>query len=38
MELVYGEGFMSPGGADEVVRIVEDVDLSGAQFWTLAAV
>lgn len=27
MESVYGEGFMSPGGPAEVIRIVEDVQL-----------
>ena len=31
MELVYGEGFMSPGGADEVARIVAGLDLAGRE-------
>ena len=26
---LWGEGFMSPGGADEVARVVEGIDLSG---------
>lgn len=29
LELVWGEGFLSPGGPDEVVRVVEGVDLAG---------
>ena len=29
LEMIWGEGFMSPGGPDEVVRIVADRDLSG---------
>jgi SAM-dependent methyltransferase len=28
LELVWGEGFLSPGGPDEVARVVEGVDLS----------
>lgn len=30
LEAVWGEGFMSPGGAEEVARIVWDADLTGA--------
>ena len=30
LELIWGEGFMSPGGADEVTRIVGDHDLAGS--------
>ena len=29
MEALWGEGFLSPGGSDEVRRVVEDVDLAG---------
>lgn len=29
LEMIWGEGFMSPGGPDEVVRIIADHDLSG---------
>ena len=29
LELVWGEGYMSPGGPDEIRKIVEDVDLAG---------
>ncbi len=29
LEMIWGEGFMSPGGPDEVVRIVADHDISG---------
>jgi phosphoethanolamine N-methyltransferase len=31
VEAMWGEGFLSPGGAEEVARIVEGVDLSGAR-------
>ena len=31
LEAVWGEGFLSPGGVDEVARIVGDADLSGAK-------
>jgi SAM-dependent methyltransferase len=31
LELDFGEGFMSPGGADEVTKIVEGIDLSGKE-------
>ena len=30
LETVWGEGFLSPGGTAEVVRILEGLDLSGA--------
>ncbi len=30
LEHLWGEGFMSPGGPDEVARIVGDLDLAGA--------
>jgi phosphoethanolamine N-methyltransferase len=30
LEAIWGEGFMSPGGAEEVGRIVGDADLGGA--------
>jgi phosphoethanolamine N-methyltransferase len=30
LEIVWGEGFLSPGGAAEVARILEGLDLSGA--------
>ncbi len=29
LEAVWGEGFLSPGGPDEVARVVEGADLSG---------
>jgi ubiquinone/menaquinone biosynthesis C-methylase UbiE len=29
LEMIWGEGFMSPGGAEEVVRIVADHDITG---------
>ncbi len=29
METVWGEGYLSPGGPDEVARLLEGVDLSG---------
>ena len=29
LELVWGEGFMSPGGPDEIKMIVAETDLSG---------
>ena len=29
LEALWGEGFLSPGGPDEVRRIVEDIDFSG---------
>lgn len=29
LEAIWGEGFLSPGGAEEVARIVEGVDLAG---------
>ncbi len=31
LETIWGEGFMSPGGAEEVGRIVGDADLDGAR-------
>src|SRR3954454_22262517 len=31
LEAMWGDGFMSPGGADEVGRIVGDADLTGAR-------
>jgi phosphoethanolamine N-methyltransferase len=31
LELVWGDGFLSPGGSDAVARIVHGVDLSGKQ-------
>ncbi len=30
LQAVWGEGFLSPGGADEVSRLVADADLTGA--------
>lgn len=30
LEAVWGEGFMSPGGAEEIARIIGDADLTGA--------
>ncbi len=29
LEMIWGEGFLSPGGPDEVVRIIADHDISG---------
>jgi SAM-dependent methyltransferase len=29
LQLVWGDGFLSPGGADEVARVLEGVDLRG---------
>jgi len=29
LELRWGEGFLSPGGADEVGRLIEDIDIAG---------
>ena len=29
LEWIWGEGFMSPGGADEVLEILQGVDLTG---------
>lgn len=29
LELVWGEGFLSPGGPDEVARVLEGIDLTG---------
>jgi len=29
LQLVWGDGFLSPGGAEEVVRLVEGADISG---------
>lgn len=29
LEAVWGEGFMSPGGTDEVDRYLTDIDLAG---------
>lgn len=29
LEVVWGEGYLSPGGADEVARIVDDIPLDG---------
>lgn len=29
LEAVWGDGFLSPGGADEVGRVVQSIDLSG---------
>lgn len=31
LELVWGEGFLSPGGPDEVDRVVAGLDLAGAR-------
>src|SRR5690349_21683288 len=31
LEAVWGEGFMSPGGVEEIDLIVGDADLAGAQ-------
>ncbi|MEM5474246.1 methyltransferase domain-containing protein [Hoeflea sp. AS60] len=31
LEALWGEGFLSPGGPDEVRRVVTDIDLSGSQ-------
>jgi len=30
LQAIWGEGFLSPGGADEVARLVADADLKGA--------
>jgi phosphoethanolamine N-methyltransferase len=30
LEVIWGEGFLSPGGAQEVARLVADADLTGA--------
>ena len=30
LELLWGEGFLSPGGAEEIAELFRDVDLSGA--------
>jgi len=29
LEVLWGEGFLSPGGADEVREIVKGIDLAG---------
>ena len=29
LEMIWGEGFMSPGGADEVLRVLGDHDITG---------
>lgn len=29
LEVLWGEGYLSPGGAEEVARVLENVDLSG---------
>ena len=29
LEMIWGEGFMSPGGADEVMRVLGDHDIAG---------
>ena len=29
LEAIWGEGYLSPGGPDEVARLVGDDDLSG---------
>ena len=29
LEDIWGEGFLSPGGPDEVARVLEGLDLSG---------
>ena len=31
LEVVWGEGYLSPGGAEEVSRILEGVDISGKE-------
>ena len=31
LQLVWGDGFLSPGGADEVTRVLEGVDLRGCR-------
>jgi ubiquinone/menaquinone biosynthesis C-methylase UbiE len=31
LEIVWGEGFLSPGGPDEVARLIGDADISGAK-------
>lgn len=31
LQLVWGDGFLSPGGPDEVARVLEGVDLSGCR-------
>ena len=31
MEMIYGEGFLSPGGAEEVARIMQGLDLGKAR-------
>ncbi len=31
LQLVWGDGFLSPGGAEEVARLLEGSDLTGAQ-------
>ena len=35
MESVYGEGFMSPGGATEVIRIVEHIQMDNGRILDL---
>jgi hypothetical protein len=32
LEMIWGEGFVSPGGPDEVLRIMADHDIRGCSF------
>ena len=29
LEVLWGEGYLSPGGAEEVARVLDGIDLSG---------
>jgi phosphoethanolamine N-methyltransferase len=31
LQIIWGEGFLSPGGADELARILEGSDIAGCQ-------
>jgi phosphoethanolamine N-methyltransferase len=37
LQLVWGDGFLSPGGADEIARLLEGEDISGAAVLDIGA-
>jgi hypothetical protein len=37
LELIWGEGWLSPGGPDEVVRLIEGADLHNKPILDIAA-